>query len=168
MLRRSPLRLRSRASPVPCLTRGASRQTGRAEQTFNYKKSSWSSTRVLLFSSLVGVTAYYTGINHDLERFALPWRSKGPRYASKSEMEKACFPTGDLYNSFTKCSRPLTSCGLHLVRMPSAQTMKISSDTAIQNGRPSILISYLLPSHTLNPLNRCHRLPKSVSNTRYL
>ncbi|KAF1966930.1 D-lactate dehydrogenase mitochondrial precursor [Bimuria novae-zelandiae CBS 107.79] len=93
MLRRPGLRLASLTSASRCLKRGASRQSGQAEQAFKSKnyvpKPSWSSSRVLLLSSLIGATAYLGGVNHDYERFPLSWRSKGLRYASKSEMEKA-------------------------------------------------------------------------------
>ncbi|KAF2477293.1 D-lactate dehydrogenase mitochondrial precursor [Lindgomyces ingoldianus] len=92
MFRRPASRLRQLASPL--LGRGALRaQTSTAEQTANLKigqKPFWTSGRVLLFTALTGSAAYLYGVNDDTPRFRFPWiRSLIPRYASKTEMEKA-------------------------------------------------------------------------------
>lgn len=106
MFRQPTLRLSLLASPPLLMKRGASRHSVRAGQSIKVKKdlpkASWSSSRVFFLASLIGATAYFGGINHDVERFPLPWlRSKAPRYASKTQMEKAC-----LRILYSKC--PLT------------------------------------------------------------
>ncbi|KAF9735294.1 d-lactate mitochondrial precursor [Paraphaeosphaeria minitans] len=95
MFRQPTLRFRLLASPPLILKRGASRHRVRAEQTIksnkDLPKTSWTSSRVFLLASLIGATSYYFGgINHDVDRFPLPWRhSKAPQYASKSQLDEA-------------------------------------------------------------------------------
>ncbi|ORY11521.1 D-lactate dehydrogenase mitochondrial precursor [Clohesyomyces aquaticus] len=92
MFRLPAARLRQLASPL--LKRGALRaQTSAAEQTTNGKNGQrpfWTPSRVLLFTALTGTSAYLYGVNDSTPRFRLSWlQSFKPRYASKTDMEKA-------------------------------------------------------------------------------
>ncbi|KAF1958749.1 D-lactate dehydrogenase mitochondrial precursor [Byssothecium circinans] len=89
MFLRSATRLAS-----PFLKRGTFRthQTNAADKAFRPKalpKPFWSSSKVLLFTTLTGTTTYYAGTNDETFRFQLPWKSNRPHYASKAQMEAA-------------------------------------------------------------------------------
>jgi len=88
MFRRPALRLKQLASPF--LKRGAA---ARAEQTLDPRalpKPFWSSSRVLLFTSVTAATTYFAGVSDDFSRFPVPWQaSNKPRYATKTGMKKA-------------------------------------------------------------------------------
>lgn len=92
MFRRPVARVRQLA--LPFLKRGVLRaQTTAAEQSGKpngIPKPFWSGGRVLLFTALTGSFTYMYGLNHDKPRLQLPWlRSLEPRFANKSDMEKA-------------------------------------------------------------------------------
>ncbi|KAF2643459.1 D-lactate dehydrogenase mitochondrial precursor [Massarina eburnea CBS 473.64] len=92
MFRRPIARLAS-----PLLKRGTGtlrNQTNTAYRPKTLPRPFWSSGKVLLFTTLTGITTgtttYYAGINDETSRFQLPWRkSDRPHYASKVKMETA-------------------------------------------------------------------------------
>ncbi|KAF2176188.1 D-lactate dehydrogenase mitochondrial precursor, partial [Zopfia rhizophila CBS 207.26] len=92
MFRLPAARVRQLVSPL--LRRGVLRtQTTTAEQASKPKigqKLFWTSSRVTLFTALTGSLAYIYGVNDVSSRFQLPWVwSLRPRYASKTDMERA-------------------------------------------------------------------------------
>ncbi|KAF2205122.1 D-lactate dehydrogenase mitochondrial precursor [Delitschia confertaspora ATCC 74209] len=92
MFRASAARVRQLASPL--LKRGLLRAQTTATETSGRanisSKPFWTSGRVILFTALTGSFTYLYGAHNGSPQLQLPWfSSTAPRYASKTDMEKA-------------------------------------------------------------------------------
>jgi len=74
------------------LQRGFIQTRSSAGESFDatrFQRPFWNAGRVLLFSAVTGTTTYFYGVNEDPHRLQLPWfKTSGPQYATKKELEK--------------------------------------------------------------------------------